>query len=136
MVVQIQLAIYRRIWKNYDGYGTPLLKVFLTKAFYDPATGQLVSAADGFNAHYNAEGGLIFHGMGTESNYLWSEQIRFGNGNPNWLGYDLVAMPDIPAWEFPGGRWDYLYSDAPFDRNRDFRERKAEINFVDGGMEL
>ncbi|PAV38867.1 hypothetical protein CJ260_06845 [Megasphaera sp. ASD88] len=125
-----------RIWKNYDGYGTPLLKVFLTKAFYDPATGQLVSAADGFNAHYNAEGGLIFSGMGTESNYLWSEQIRFGNGNPNWLGYDLVAMPDIPAWEFPGGRWDYLYSDAPFDRNRDFRERKAEINFVDGGMEL
>ena len=125
-----------RIWKNYDGYGTPLLKVFLTKAFYDPATGQLVSAADGFNAHYNAEEGLIFHGMGTESNYLWSEQIRFGNGNPNWLGYDLVAMPDIPAWEFPGGRWDYLYSDAPFDRNRDFRERKAEINFVDGGMEL
>lgn len=124
------------IWKNYDGYGTPLLKVFLTKAFYDPATGQLVSAADGFNAHYNAAGGLIFHGMGTESNYLWSEQIGFGNGNPNWLGYDLVAMPDIPAWEFPGGRWDYLYSDAPFDRNRDFRERKAEINFVDGGMEL
>ena len=126
------------IWKNYDGYGTPLLKVFLTKAFYDPATGQLVSAADGFNAHYNAKGGLIFPGMGTESNYLWSEQIRFGKGNrnPNWLGYDLVAMPDIPAWEFPGGRWDYLYSDAPFDRNRDFRERKAEINFVDGGMEL
>lgn len=125
-----------RIWKNYDGYGTPLLKVFLTKAFYDPATGQLVSAADGFNAHYNAAGGLIFPGMGTESNYLWSEQIGFGNGNPNWLGYDLVAMPDIPAWEFPGGRWDYLYSDAPFDRNKDFRERKAEINFVDGGMEL
>lgn len=124
------------IWKNYDGYGTPLLKVFLTKAFYDPATGQLVSAADGFNAHYNAKGGLIFPGMGTESNYLWSKQIRVGNGNPNWLGYDLVAMPDIPAWEFPGGRWDYLYSDAPFDRNKDFRERKAEINFVDGGMEL
>lgn len=47
------------IWKNYDGYGTPLLKVFLTKAFYDPATGQLVSAADGFNAHYNTERGLI-----------------------------------------------------------------------------
>ena len=124
------------IWKNYDGYGTPLLKVFLTKAFYDPATGQLVSAADGFNAHYNAEEGLIFRGMGTESNYLWSKQIRFGKRNPNWLGYDLVAMPDIPAWEFPGGRWDYLYSDAPFDRNKDFRERKAEINFVDGGMEL
>lgn len=124
------------IWKNYDGDGTPLLKVFLTKAFYDPSTGRLVSAADGFNAHYNAKGGLIFPGMSTESNYLWSKQIGFGNRNPNWLGYDLIAMPDIPAWEFPGGRWDYLYSDAPFDRNKDFRERKAEINFVDGGMEI
>ena len=124
------------IWKNYDGDGTPLLKVFLTKAFYDPSTGRLVSATDGFNAHYNAKGGLIFPGMSTESNYLWSKQIGFGNRNPNWLGYDLIAMPDIPAWEFPGGRWDYLYSDAPFDRNKDFRERKAEINFVDGGMEI
>ena len=26
--------------------------------------------------------------------------------------------------------------DAPFDRNKDLRERKAEIHFVDGGMEL
>lgn len=36
----------------------------------------------------------------------------------------------------PDSRWDYLYKDAPFDRNKDFRERKAEINFVDGGMKI
>lgn len=66
-----------------------------------------------------------------------------GNYNVTFTPADLTVKekvaptyPDIPAWEFPGGRWDYLYSDAPFDRNKDFRERKAEINFVDGGMEL
>ncbi|NJE35597.1 filamentous hemagglutinin N-terminal domain-containing protein [Megasphaera sp. SW808] len=61
-----------------------------------------------------------------------------GNYNVYFMPGTLTVgtMPDIPAWEFPGGRWDYLYNDAPFDRNRDFRERKAEINFVDGGMEI
>lgn len=117
------------IWKNYDGYGNPLLKVFLTKAYYDPSTGQLIGAADGFEAHYNANGGLIFPGG---MNNLWSTQIGFGNGNPNWLGYDLIPFVSDE-------NWDFLYDDAPFgpfDRNRDFRERKAEINFVDGGMEI
>lgn len=117
------------IWKNYDGYGNPLLKVFLTKAYYNPSTGQLVSAADGFEAHYNADGGLIFPGG---MNNLWSTQIGFGKRNPNWLGYDLIPFVSDE-------NWDFLYDDAPFgpfDRNRDFRERKAEINFVDGGMEI
>lgn len=117
------------IWKNYDGYGNPLLKVFLTKAYYNPSTGQLVSAADGFEAHYNADGGLIFPGG---MNNLWSTQIGFSKRNPNWLGYDLIPFVSDE-------NWDFLYDDAPFgpfDRNRDFRERKAEINFVDGGMEI
>lgn len=116
------------IWKNYDGYSNPLLKVFLTKAYYDSATGQLVAAADDFKAHQNAEGGLIFQrGL----NNLWSIQIRFGNGNPNWLGYDLEGITYMPD-----ENWYYFLDDAPFDRNRDFRERKAEVNFVDGGMEI
>ena len=118
------------IWKNYDGYGNPLLKVFLTKAYYDPATGTVV-AADGLEAHHNAEDGLIFPGG---LNDLWSIQIGFSKDNPNWLGYDLQAVPFMSD-----DNWDFLYDDAPFgpfDRNRDFRERKAEINFVDGGMEL
>lgn len=116
------------IWKNYDGYSNPLLKVFLTKAYYDSATGQLVAAADDFKAHQNAEGGLIFQGG---LNNLWSIQIRFGNGNPNWLGYDLEGITYMPD-----ENWDYLFNDAPFDHNKDFRERKAEVNFVDGGMEI
>lgn len=118
------------IWKNYDGYGNPLLKVFLTKAYYDPATGTVV-AADGLEAHHNAKDGLIFPGG---LNDLWSIQIGFSKDNPNWLGYDLQAVPFMSD-----DNWDFLYDDAPFgpfDRNRDFRERKAEINFVDGGMEL
>lgn len=32
--------------------------------------------------------------------------------------------------------WSHLYKDAPWDRNRDFKERKAEFNFVDGAIPL
>ncbi len=32
--------------------------------------------------------------------------------------------------------WDYFLKDAPWDRQRNFRERKAEIHFVAGGMTL
>ena len=46
-----------------------------------------------------------------------------------------VSAYDIPE-DWPHNRWDYLFNDAPFDRNKDFRERKAEVNFVDGGMEI
>lgn len=155
------------IWKNYDGYGNPLLKVFLTTVTYDPGKGDLgfihngsdikpdigqmirddiLQAPDGFDAHWNVKGGLIFHGsdssvdVGTYWDYLWSKQIAFSNDSPNWLGYDLqpVSYEIIPRPEGPqdGENWSFLYNDAPFDRNRDFRERKAEINFVDGGMEI
>ena len=155
------------IWKNYDGYGNPLLKVFLTKVTYNPDTGALgfpytgsdiapdvdqlirdgfLTAPDDFKAHWNVNGGLIFNDnvpavdIGTYWEYLWSNQIAFGNGSPNWLGYDLqpVSYEIIPRPDEPqnGENWAFLYKDAPFDRNRDFRERKAEINFVDGGMEI
>ena len=157
----------RGIWKNYDGYGNPLLKVFLTKVTYNPDTGALglpytgsdvapnieqlirdgfLTAPDDFKAHWNVKGGLIFNDndsavdIGTYWEYLWSKQIAFGNGSPNWLGYDLQPISyeivPRPDGQQSGENWSFLYKDAPFDRNRDFRERKAEINFVDGGMEL
>ena len=157
----------RGIWKNYDGYGNPLLKVFLTKVTYNPDTGALglpytgsdvapnieqlirdgfLTAPDDFKAHWNIKGGLIFNDndsavdIGTYWEYLWSKQIAFGNGSPNWLGYDLQPISyeivPRPDGQQSGENWSFLYKDAPFDRNRDFRERKAEINFVDGGMEL
>ena len=48
----------------------------------------------------------------------------------------MDAVLDVPGIIIPESHWDYLYHDAPFDRDKDFRERKAEIHFVDGGMEL
>lgn len=46
------------------------------------------------------------------------------------------GMPDIP--EIPGieNHWNGLLGDNPWDRNRDFRERKAEIYYIAGGMTL
>lgn len=87
--------------------------------------------------------GFWYNGQFYDGDSAGLSQLFGGNYNVTFTPADLTVKekvaptyPDIPAWEFPGGRWDYLYSDAPFDRNKDFRERKAEINFVDGGMEL
>lgn len=54
------------------------------------------------------------------------------------MGDLTVTKEELPEGlpDKPDSRWDYLYKDAQFDRNKDFRERKAEINFVDGGMEI
>lgn len=57
------------------------------------------------------------------------------NFKPGTLIVSSELLPDIPE-DWPHNRWDYLFNDAPFDRNKDFRERKAEVNFVDGGMEI
>lgn len=42
------------------------------------------------------------------------------------------GMPDISDSE----RWNTLLRDTPWDRNRNFRERKAEVHFLAGGMTL
>ena len=57
------------------------------------------------------------------------------NFDPGTLTVDSEIMPDLPD-NWPNNRWDYLFSDNPFDRNENFRERKAEVNFVDGAMEI
>lgn len=118
-------------WKIYEGYSSPLLKVFLTKATYDAMTGELVWAADGFAADHGSGQGLIHQGLGTGSNYFWSQQLAFAGGHPNWLGYDLD-----PRYEKPSGNYDFLFDDAPFGKREPNRERKAEISFERGGMEV
>ena len=118
-------------WKIYEGYSSPLLKVFLTKATYDAMTGELIWAADGFAANDGSGQGLIHQGLGTGSNYFWSQQLAFAGGHPNWLGYDLD-----PQYEKPSGNYDYLFDDAPFGKREPNRERKAEISFERGGMEV
>ena len=54
---------------------------------------------------------------------------------PGTLTVTEQVMPDLPD-NWPNNRWDYLFADNPFDRNENFRERKAEVNFVDGAMEI
>lgn len=124
---------FGKTWKIYEGYSTPLLKVFLTRATYDPETGEVTWAADHLAADNRSHQSLIRDEQRKGYTYLWSAQIAFADGNPNWLGYDLDP---ILNYGNPDGRWDYLFKDAPFDKEEPERERKAEIRFVHGGMEV
>lgn len=67
----------------------------------------------------------------------WENEDLFGGNynikfTPGTLTVkDLPSgMPDIPDSE----KWNSLLRDTPWDRNRNFRERKAEIHFIAGGM--
>lgn len=103
-----------------------------------------ISAPDGFGA-FNKNNGLIQgvadDAMANSGNWLYSQQILSSNinglFNPNNLGYDIsLVYSPFELDNDPSSHWNYLFNDAPFDRNKDFRERKAEVNFVDGGMEI
>lgn len=103
-----------------------------------------ISAPDGFGAFNNNNSliqGVADDAMANSGNWLYSGQIAdsFVNGifNPNNLGYDIsFVYSPFELDNDPSSHWNYLFNDAPFDRNKDFRERKAEVNFVDGGMEI
>ena len=103
-----------------------------------------ISAPDGFGAFNNNNGliqGVADDAMANSGNWLYSGQIAdsFVNGifNPNNLGYDIsLVYSPFELDNDPSSHWNYLFNDAPFDRNKNFRERKAEVNFVDGGMEI
>lgn len=45
----------------------------------------------------------------------------------------MPEISDIPSIE---RHWNFLFDDNPWDRNRDFRERKAEVHYIAGGMTL
>lgn len=103
-----------------------------------------ISEPDGFGAFNNNNGliqGVADDAMANSGNWLYSQQILGSNinglFNPNNLGYDIsLVYSPFELDNDPSSHWNYLFSDAPFDRNKDFRERKAEVNFVDGGMEI
>ena len=93
---------------------------------------------------------------------FFSHQINKNNkedaDNPNNLGYEFVqgkSYPDDPndpknpgnntpkfeitgnpEWEEDIDRWNYLHDDDPWSRKRNFRERKAEFNYQDGGTKV
>ena len=106
------------------------------------------------NYHYGVEDSSIESVVGTYNGAIgvWIGGSFYDLSNPDWsnlpgmsffANYNVTFEPgtltvsayDIPE-DWPHNRWDYLFNDAPFDRNKDFRERKAEVNFVDGGMEI
>lgn len=103
-----------------------------------------ISAPDGFGAFNNNNSliqGVGDDAMANSGNWLYSWQIGSSNinglFNPNNLGYDIsLVYSPFELDDDPSSHWNYLFNDAPFDRNKDFRERKAEVNFVDGGMEI
>ena len=88
------------------------------------------------------------HGIGVQ---FGDEYISSGEGydwTKVWNGfknYNVIFDPgtltvkdipdDVPDIT-PGEHWNFLFDDNPWDRNRDFRERKAEVHFVAGGMTL
>ena len=121
-------------WKNYDSYTTPMLKVFLTQA--NASSDGVITAADGLNA-YNHNNWLIefdpvLGAVGIM--LLYSHQIASSGlddaFNPNWLGYDF----DNNIYIVDMDNYGHLHSDG-WDRLRNFRERKAELYFHEGGME-
>lgn len=63
-------------------------------------------------------------------------------GNVNLKNYTVKINPGtltvtpIIHPEDDKRNWNNLLNDAPWDRNRDFRERKAEFNYTDGGVAI
>ena len=50
---------------------------------------------------------------------------------------DLIVRPYTRPSVTPAtGRFDYLFYDTPWDKQRNFRERRAELHFVDGGINM
>ena len=151
-------------WKIYEGHGNPLLKVFLTKVTYDPSknsqnltyngkpqsfdVGQLIrdgalttNHPNGFKDHDAVSDGLIQSGSHTDKGFYddWLYSFQIGSSgagdafNPNHLGYDAVLSAGISE-EIPDDNHDYLFEDHPWGRQRHFRERKAEIDFLEGAF--
>ena len=101
--------------------------------------------------HYGVEDSAIENTVGTHvdsigiwignSFYELSEESHWtGSGMDAFFSnYNITFTPGtltVGEKVEPDYNWDYLYNDNPFDRLKNFRERKAEINFVDGGMEI
>ena len=103
--------------------------------YYGVADGTIESVVGAHNGVIGVWIGGAFYDL--SQNVDWTQAGNFfSNYEVNYIpGTLTVSAYDIPE-DWPNNHWNYLFNDAPFDRNKDFRERKAEVNFVDGGMEI
>lgn len=121
-----------------------------TGTTYDELNGSLVNGDDlsGFmhafgieeaemlnNAgHYPGKIGVVVNGLYYyDGTHDWSgHHDVFTNYDVNVAAGSLRVFVPVPDSSFNYG---WLYDDAPYSRKWNFRERKAEIYFQDGGME-
>ena len=98
--------------------------------------------------------GKTFDAVGTYNNLFSTEQININGITPNNLGYDIDSLkvtvvehnPSeppvppviVPPTVNPDDLWqaEDKYAWYGWDKQRNPRERKAEVNFVKGGMEI
>ena len=77
--------------------------------------------------------GDTYFGSGTDWSSAWD---GFKNYNITFTPGTLTVEgmpPDMPEIS-DSEKWNSLLRDTPWDRNGNFRERKAEIHFIAGGM--
>ena len=84
--------------------------------------------------HYPGKIGVVVDGLYYyDGTHDWSgHHGLFANYDVNVAAGSLRVFVPVPDSSFNYG---WLYDDAPYSRKWNFRERKAEIYFQDGGME-
>ena len=142
------------VWRIYEGYSTPLLRVFLTDATYEGSTNQFtynatmqgikdlqnVTAADGLNGSQISSIAEVLltapeqKNAGTDYLAFSSTQIAANNSeegfNPNNLGYDIDATYTIKQAPLKITLKDIyrVYGDETMFADED---RTQEINYSD-----
>lgn len=121
-----------------------------TGTTYDELNGSLVNGDDlsGFMHAFGIEDAEMLNNAGHYPGKIGAvvDGLYYYDGTHDWSGhhgvfanYDVnVATGSLHVFvPVPDSSFNYgwLYDDAPYSRKWNFRERKAEIYFQDGGME-
>lgn len=120
--------------------------------------GDSIDTVFGSNWHWGIEDSSLTDKVGTHTGvitinidgkyYYFADQQELSNALKNYNvnieagdltvkdnGGSVPIVPIEPIKPVVPGIWSHIYQDQ-WDRNRDFKERKAEFNFVDGAIPL
>ena len=81
--------------------------------------------------------GTHINAIGVWQGGNWYNQDNASSINTNYnisLTPGTLTVLDLMTPPVPDDRWDYLFDDNPWGRQRNFRERKAEIYFLEGAF--